>query len=1491
MTSLSASFTLNDRFTGVLNKINSGLKKATGNMQEFKDKISGPAKAFQSLGNAAAAGINKLNSSIKSKMSTASNVVKSSTEKILAIFGSFGNRVSSKLNLGDVAQKFSSTFSSLKSAVSGAMSSVVSKVSSAVSRMKTIILGSGPAFKQFGSEIKNSFDKINTSVSTVGNKLMSVAKVAAVAGTVAAIGLGKKIYDIAGGFDQQMSRVNAISDEVGISFAQLRTQAIDLGAKTAFSATEAAAGMENMASAGFNTKEIYESMNGVLALAAVSGGDVALAAENSASALRGFGLEAGQAGHVADVFAQAAAKTNAEVADMGEAMKYIAPVAHAMGISIEETAAAVGILSDSGIKGSQAGTSLRGALSRLAKPTDAMTGVMQNLGLSFYDSNGNMKSLSDQVGMLQGAFKGLTPEQQQNALVTLYGQESLSGMLALISAGPEKLGQLTKSFEKSNGAANKMAEDMQNNLPAKIEQMFGALESVAIRIGDKLFPLIGPQIEKLTDWIDKTFSEINIGSFIGKLSKYGNVLKSSFNQVKGPISDALGAIGSSLEKINGKFGSTKNVDKFKSAMQGVTDVIKGIAGFAEKHSDSIAKLISNLQKLMLAFAGFKIGSSVLGTLATFGSGLLGAAKASGTLVANLAKIGKNKPTAPKTPSIPSVPTGDTGVGTALQFQPLLDSLNGFARGASSLALVFGAVKVFEEAIRAVKQLETLPDLGTVASKLLVMGVAVASIGGATTVIGLALDKIKGAKKVLATGVVAVLAISFVMKDLSSGMKVINDNVPTDVGSVAAKMANMGIAVAAISVFAGVLGALVSSGVGALIAGAGLVTLEAIAHAMTSLGRAVGKINANVPTDVSSVGTKIKTLVEAVKTITNSGLGSAIGMLKGVLGAGQAAAANVAVGALITISSKLQELNGLGEIPDVTAKLKILDKNVAQIQNASSTFGSVKPNNTSNAVKALDDLISFTTKLPALAALHIVEVGSKLVELDQVIERVQDTTTTAGTLKTGTVSNAIKVLDDLTSFTMKLAPLAALAIVDVTVKLFELDGIIEKIQNTTTTAGTLKTGTVGNAIKVIDDLITLTTKLPGLAALSIVEVVPKLVELDGIVEKLQNTTTTAGTLKVGTISNAITVLNDLINFTTQLPTLAALGIVEVIPKLIELDSIVEKLQNTTTTAGTLNPGGIVTAIQAVDQVILLVGKTAQLSTAMANFVSPDLTALNTMLNSLAGLNGGGVLLAAAGFALLSASMNSAASGSQLLVSSLSQVQSNLATMATTVQTTGTQIVTTMTQSMAQARTAVISGTTAMASAFTAGMSLSVSAVITGNARIVGAFNGLQGQLQSAGYFAMSGLANGIAAGAGGAIAQAQAVADQVSSTIRSALKIHSPSRVMMEVGQFVGQGLANGIAATKNIVAKASSMLAMLSVPEPIGDLNSNGTITSNVQLDDSEVSRLKASASQQVIVNHKQVVPQVTIHVENNNGEAVDTEALLQEFEDRIEEMIDSDLS
>ena len=363
----------------------------------------------------------------------------------------------------------------------------------------------------------------------IGSALTGMGKVLSTAVTLPLLGIAATSIKVGNEFQAQMSRVQAIAGATGGELDKMKRQAIELGAKTSFSAKEAAQGMENLASAGFQVNEIMDAMPGVLDLAAVSGGDVAASSEAMASSLRAFGLEAGQAGHVADVFARAAADTNAETVDMAEAMKYVAPVAHSMGLSLEETAASIGIMADAGIKGSQAGTTLRGALSRIAKPTKAMVKSMDQLGVSFYDANGKMIPLREQIAQLKTATAGLTQEERNRHLVTLYGQNSLSGMLALLDAGPEKLDKMTNALINSDGAAREMAETMQDNLASKIEQMGGAFESAAIVIQQILEPALTKVVGGITKLIEAFLNMSPVGQkmvviFAGMVAALGPLL-------------------------------------------------------------------------------------------------------------------------------------------------------------------------------------------------------------------------------------------------------------------------------------------------------------------------------------------------------------------------------------------------------------------------------------------------------------------------------------------------------------------------------------------------------------------------------------------------------------------------------------------------------------------------------------------------------------------------------------------------------------------------------------------------------------------------------------------------------------------------------------------------------------------------------------------------------------------------------------------------------
>ena len=412
------------------------------------------------------------------------------------------------------------------------------------------------------------------------------AAAAAITGTATALGgVAAAAVKTGADFESQMSRVKAISGATGEEFEKLKAQAIELGAETSFSALQAAEGMENLAAAGFTTTETMEAMPGLLDLAAASGEDLASSSDIAASALRGFGMEASEAGHVADVLAENANRTNSSVAETGEAMKYVAPLARAAGLSFEETAAAIGIMANAGIQGSQAGTTLRGAISRLSKPTDDMQNAMDDLGVSFYDANGKMKSLSEQVGMLKDAMSGMTDEQKNSYLVTLYGQEALSGMLALINEGSDSLSALTEAYEVCDGSAKKAAETMQDNLSGAVEQLKGSAESLGIVFYEKVSGGLKEAAQSATESVNNITDALTDGGIKSAVNAAGNEFAGLAVSAASHAPEMIDAAVSFIETFAS--GIVNNKGKLLVAAGGIADALAG--GLAELLPNSLRK--------------------------------------------------------------------------------------------------------------------------------------------------------------------------------------------------------------------------------------------------------------------------------------------------------------------------------------------------------------------------------------------------------------------------------------------------------------------------------------------------------------------------------------------------------------------------------------------------------------------------------------------------------------------------------------------------------------------------------------------------------------------------------------------------------------------------------------------------------------------------------------------------------------------------------------
>jgi TP901 family phage tail tape measure protein len=359
------------------------------------------------------------------------------------------------------------------------------------------------------SDFEQKMNQTNKGLRRLGQQIQETGAAIGVgfgvAGAAIAVGLGMAVKKAAD-FDAQMSRVGAIAGATGDDLQKLRQTALDLGASTSKSASEVAEGMELMAAMGFEVNEVIAAMPGVISAAEASGEEMALVADTVSAALNSFGLEAKEASRVADVLAQAANDSAAGIEDMQYSFKYAAPLAKQLGISLEELAAATEIMANAGMRGEQAGTTLRMAMIRLSDPPKKAREALEDLGVSIKDAHGNFRPFSDIVDQLRDGLKGMSNAEKVAALSAIFGAEAVSGMLNIIDAGPEKLNKLTKSLQNSAGASAKTAAQMKNNLAGALQELQGAFETAQISIGESLTPAVRKVAEALKglfDWFNQ----------------------------------------------------------------------------------------------------------------------------------------------------------------------------------------------------------------------------------------------------------------------------------------------------------------------------------------------------------------------------------------------------------------------------------------------------------------------------------------------------------------------------------------------------------------------------------------------------------------------------------------------------------------------------------------------------------------------------------------------------------------------------------------------------------------------------------------------------------------------------------------------------------------------------------------------------------------------------------------------------------------------------
>ena len=344
-------------------------------------------------------------------------------------------------------------------------------------------------------EAGKKMEAFGDSVTHAGQKIMPAS--------MAVAGLGAAAVKTAADFDAGMSKVAAISGATGEDLDALRDKAREMGAKTKFSASEAAAAMEYMAMAGWKTEDMLGGIEGIMSLAAASGEDLATTSDIVTDALTAFGLSAQDSGHFADILAAASSNANTNVRMMGETFKYCAPIAGALGFSAEDVAEAIGLMANAGIKSTQAGTALRTIMNNLSGEVRITGAALGEVTIATTNADGSMRDLSDILADCRGAFSQLSESERAQAAEALVGKNAMSGFLALMNAAPEDIEKLSTAIDNCDGTAAQMAETMQDNLAGQLTILKSQLEELAISFGEMLMPAIRAIVSKIQAFVDK----------------------------------------------------------------------------------------------------------------------------------------------------------------------------------------------------------------------------------------------------------------------------------------------------------------------------------------------------------------------------------------------------------------------------------------------------------------------------------------------------------------------------------------------------------------------------------------------------------------------------------------------------------------------------------------------------------------------------------------------------------------------------------------------------------------------------------------------------------------------------------------------------------------------------------------------------------------------------------------------------------------------------
>ena len=476
-------------------------------------------------------------------------------------------------------------------------------------------------------KMANEAKAAGKSIQSAGNTIQNAGKSLTKTVTAPIAGVGIAAIKTAADYESAMSNVKAITGATGNDFKKLEKLGKDLGASTAWSAKECAEAMQYTGMAGWTAADNVAGLKGILDLASASGTDLARTSDIMTDAISAFGYKASDSAKFADTMTKACTSANVSVETLGESYKYCGAICGTMNYSVEEITTSLAAMGNMGIKGSQAGTTLKNAISNMAAPTKNMKAAMDDLKISITNQDGSMKSWGDVIKNLQTSFKGLTQDQQAAYAKQLFGKESMAGMLAIINTSTKDYNALSDAIKNSGGAANEAAQTQLDNLNGQLTLLKSALEGAAITIGDKLTPYVKTAVgwvQKATDWFnslsDAQVTSImkwaGIAAAIGPcILIFGKVVTGVGKAVSifGRISGAVAKAGSVMALITSPAG----------IVIGVLAAIAVAAVLVVKNWDKIKPVIMNVKAWFVDTFGGTIKQAINGFKTVFTAAMNG----------------------------------------------------------------------------------------------------------------------------------------------------------------------------------------------------------------------------------------------------------------------------------------------------------------------------------------------------------------------------------------------------------------------------------------------------------------------------------------------------------------------------------------------------------------------------------------------------------------------------------------------------------------------------------------------------------------------------------------------------------------------------------------------------------------------------------------------------------------------------------------------------